>query len=94
MEYTHVNHREFPYNIVRCFCGQGYLSWYSDSLRAVWSRDRIPMGVRCFAPIQTGPGIQPDSCTMDDGSPSRGGLSSRGMAWTTQPHLTPGLQKE
>ena len=51
----------------------GKLGWdrvvrYSDSLRAGWSADRIPVGARFPAPIQTGLGAHPTSCTMGTGS--------------------------
>jgi len=41
---------------------------YNDSPRAGWSGDRIPMGARFSAPVQTGPGAHPDSCIMGTGS--------------------------
>jgi hypothetical protein len=44
------------------------LSRYSDWLRAGSSGDRIPVGARFFAHIQTGPGAHPASCTMGTGS--------------------------
>ena len=48
--------------------GLGYLSWYSDSLWAGQSGDRIPVVVRFSTPSQTGPGIQAASYTMGTGS--------------------------
>jgi len=56
----------------------------SDSLRAGWSGDRIPIGARFSAPIQTGPGSHTASYTMGTGSLS-GGQSGRGVALTTHP---------
>jgi hypothetical protein len=41
---------------------------YSDWLRAGGSGDRIPVEARFFAPVQTGPGAHPASCTMGTGS--------------------------
>jgi len=39
-----------------------------DSLRAGQSRNRVPVGARYSAPIQTGPGLHPASHTMSIGS--------------------------
>ena len=43
-------------------------SRYSDSLWAGRSGDRIPVGARFSAPVQTGRGAHPASCTMGTGS--------------------------
>jgi len=39
-----------------------------DLLRAGWPRDRIPVGARLSAPIETGPGAHPASYAMGNGS--------------------------
>ena len=64
----------------------GWLSRYSDSLRAGRSGDRIPVGARFSAPVQTGPGAHPASYTMGTGS-FPGVKSGRGVALTTYPHV-------
>jgi hypothetical protein len=44
------------------------LSRYSDWLRAGRFADRIPVGARFFAHVQTGPEAHPASCAMGTGS--------------------------
>jgi hypothetical protein len=69
------------------------LAGYSDLLRVRWSGDRIPVGARFFAAVQTGTEAHPTSCTMGTGSLSRG-KSGWGVELTSHPHLVPGLKKE
>ena len=70
----------------------GYLSRYSDWLRAGRSGDRIPVEARFSAPVQTSPGAHPAFCTMGTGSFPRV-KSGRGMLLTTHPLLVPRLWK-
>jgi len=46
---------------------------------------------RFSAPVQTGHGAHPASCIVGTRSLSQG-LSGRGMAFTTHPHLVPKLK--
>ena len=70
---------------------------YSDSLRAGWSRDRIPVEVRFFAPVQIGPGTHPTSSAMGAaslaGEGGGGGGTQPGHVLNTHPHLAPRLKK-
>jgi len=47
-----------------CGVGGGELSRYSDWLQAARSGDRISVVARFSAPVQTGPGAHPASCTI------------------------------
>jgi hypothetical protein len=60
---------------------------FTDWLRTGRSGDRIPVGARFFAHVQTDPGAHPPSCTMDTGSFP--GLNGRGVVLTTHPLLAP-----
>jgi hypothetical protein len=44
-----------------------YITWVGLVAQSVWFGDRIPLGARFFAPVQTGPGAHPASCTMGTG---------------------------
>ena len=72
------------------FLDQSCIMWaeqhsrYSDWLRAGRSGDRIPVGARFSAPVQTGPEAHPGSCTMGTGSFP--GVNS-GRRVTLTPHL-------
>ena len=77
-----------------CFLISSGLGQYNlYSLWAERSGDRIPVGVRISAPVQTGPGAHPAFCTMGTGSLSRE-QSGQGVALTTHPHLQPMLKKK
>ena len=72
--------------------GPGWHSRYSDSLRAGWSGDRIPVGARFSAPVQTGPGAHLASCTMGTGSFA--GVKRPGRGADHPPHLSAEVKKE
>ena len=59
--------------------GPRQLSRYSESLRPGRSKDRIPVGARFSAPVQTGPGAHPASYTMGTGSFPRVNRPGRGV---------------
>jgi len=71
----------------------GELSQYRDWLRAGRSEDRIPVGARFSAPVQTGPGAHPAACTMGTGF-SPGVKSGWGVTLTPHPLLVPLVMKE
>ena len=69
-----------------------YRRRYSDWLRVGRSGDPIPVGARFSAPVQTGPGAHPASCTMGTGS-FPGVKSNRGVTLTPQPLPVPWSRK-
>jgi hypothetical protein len=77
---------------LRVAVGRVAYSRYSDWLRAGRSGDRIPVGARFSAPVQTGPGAHPASSTMGTGS-FPGVKSGRGMTLTLHPLLMPWSSK-
>ena len=64
----------------------------SDSLRAGRSEDRIPLGSRVSAPVQTGSGAHPTPYTM--GTASFPGVKHPGRCADHQFHLAPKLKEE
>jgi hypothetical protein len=66
----------------------GKRSRYSDCLRAGRSGDRIPVGARFSAPVQTGPEAHPASYTTGTGS-FPGVRCDRGVTLTPHPLLGP-----
>ena len=64
----------------------------ATELRAGRSGDRIPVGARFSAPVQTGPGAHPASCTRGTGS-FLGVKSGRGVTLTSHPFLVPWSRK-
>ena len=70
----------------------GYLSRYSDWLRAGRSGDRIAVGSRFSALVQNDPGAHPASCRMGIGS-FPGVNSGRGVTLTPHSLLVPWSRK-
>jgi hypothetical protein len=59
--------------VIKCMLGgPGWLSRYSDSLPAEQSGDRMPVGAKFSALVQTDPRAHPASCKMGTGSLSGG----------------------
>ena len=69
-----------------------YIITFTYWLRAGRSGDRIPVGTRFSAPVQTGPGAHPASCTMDTGS-LPGVKNGRDGTLTPHPLLVPWSRK-
>jgi hypothetical protein len=68
--------------------GPGSSVGIATELRAGRSGDRIPVGARFSAPVQTGPGVHLTSCTMGTGS-FPGVESSRSVTLIPHPLLVP-----
>ena len=79
--WVRLNYSEFSKD-----CVPAWLSRYSDWLRSGRYGDRIPVGTRFSAPVQTGPGDHPTSCTMGTSS-FPGVKSGRGVTLTPHPLL-------
>ena len=69
-------------------CGPGSSVGIATELRAGRSGDRIPVGARFSAPVQTGPEAHPASCTMGTGS-FPGVSCGRSVTLTPHPLLVP-----
>jgi len=74
------------------YCGPGSSVGISDWLRARRSGDRIPVGARFSAPVHTGSGAHPASCTMGTGT-LPGVKSGQGVTLTPHPLLVPWSRK-
>jgi hypothetical protein len=72
--------------------GRDSVAGIATTLWAGRSGDRIPVGARFSAPVQTGPGAHPASYTMGTGSFP--GLKRPGHGVDHPPDLAPKLQKE
>jgi hypothetical protein len=59
-------------SVLALVCGPAYRSWYSNSLRAGRSGDRIPVCAKFSASFQTGTGAHPGPCTIGTETLSRG----------------------
>jgi hypothetical protein len=80
----------FPHHIING--GPGSSVGIATGLRAGRSEDRIPVGARFSAPVQTGPGAHPASCTMDTSS-FPGVESGRGVTLIPRPFYCRGLKQ-
>ena len=79
-------------NFVRITSHNGWLSRYNDCLRVGRSGDRIPVGARFSAPVQTSPGARPAFCTIGIES-FQGVKSGRDVTLTPHPLLVPWSKK-
>jgi len=79
-------------NPMKSIVKAGINSRYSNSLRARRSGDRIPVGMRFSAPVQTGSEDHPASYTMC--TESFPGVKRQGRGVDHPPNLAPRLKKE
>ena len=88
---VHSNGRIQSYMQLYLYAGPGERSWYSESLRDWRSGDRIPVGPRFYAPVDTVPVAHPVSLTMATGSFPRVRRPGRGA---NHPHPSSAEVKE
>jgi hypothetical protein len=74
-------------------CGPGWFSRYSDSLRARRSGDRILVGARLSASVQTGPEAHPASYTKVTGLIA-GDKAAGACCWPPPPPTRPNFDKQ
>jgi hypothetical protein len=84
-ECTDMEHIKL-HNVLYSCGGQGSSVSIATELQAGRSGDRIPVGARFSAPVQTSPGAHPASCTMGTGS-FPGVKSGQGVTLTPYPLL-------
>jgi len=84
--------QEIKFIVILCIILAVWLGRDSNSLRDGRSVDRIPVGTRFSAPVQTSLGAHPASYTMDMGSLLRVKRSERDVYHPQ--HLAPRLNKE
>jgi len=84
---------EYDSRELKIRCGPGSVVGIATGYGARRSRDRIPVEARSSAPVQTGPGAHPATCTMGTCS-LLGVKSSRGVTLTPHPILVPLFMKE
>ena len=82
-----VQSARFALQLNKCLWA-GWLSRYSDWLRAGRSGNRFPVGARFSAPVKTDPWAHPASCTIGTGS-FPGVKSGRGATLTAHRLLVP-----
>ena len=75
------------------WCGPGSSVGTATELRAGCSGDRIPVRTRFSAPVKTGPGAHPASCTTGTGS-FPGVKSGRGVTLTPSHRSSAVVKKE